>query len=203
MLNPIGKNVRVVSKDYDPYNISREGFLKIYLKMLELQDPTQPLSTKDMIEQNYQLQQISFLTKLQQTMDSLTKAQQLNYITEVSSLIGKNVVVSTDKITDTSIPYVLISPQEFQNATITIKDLNSGEVVKQITADLKEGLNKLDLSDLEPGEYTVEVTKDGRKIPALLGMQLHVNYISFAGNSPLLGTDYGEQPLENVVYISS
>jgi len=195
--------VRMVSPDYDPYDISRESFLKIYLKMLELQDPTEPLDVRDMIEQNYQLQQISFLTKLEESMRSLIQAQKMGYITQASSLIGKNVIVTADSITDLTAPYVLISPENVSGATVSIIDANTGDVVKRFQTDLSEGVNNLDLSDLTPGEYHVEVTKDDQRIPVVLGMQLHVNYISFAGNTPLLGTDHGEHPMENVVYISS
>ena len=202
MINSVNNN-RVVSSDYDPYNISREGFLKIYLKMLELQDPTEPLNVRDMIEQNYQLQQIAFLTDLQNSMKTLIQSQQLGYITQVSSLIGKNVVVSTDKITDPSMPYVLLSSQNLNGVTVTIRNADNGQVVRQFQINLQEGINRLNLSGLTPGQYSVEVSKDGQPVRVVLGLQLRVNYISFAGNRPVLGTDHGEQPLENVVYISS
>ena len=202
MINSVNNN-KVVSADYDPYNISKEDFLKIYLKMLELQDPTEPLNVKDMIEQNYQLEQISFLTQLQNTMQTLTQAQQLNYVTQLSSLIGKNVVISADKITDPTANYVLISPDTYTGVTVSIMDATTGSIVKEYKTDLEEGLNNLDLSNLTPGEYYVKVTKDGQSISTVLGEMVKVNYISLSGNTPLLGTDHGEQPLENVVYISS
>ena len=200
--NRVGNN-KIVPADYNPYNLTRQDFLKIYLKMLELQDPTEPLNVKDMIEQNYQLQQISFLTDLQNSMKSLIQTQKLGYITQASSLIGKNVVFSTDRITDPTLPYVLLSSENLSGVTVSIKDANSGKVVKQYQTDLQEGINTLNLADLTPGEYYVEVSKDGQPVKAILGLQLRVNYVSFAGNTPLLGTDHGEQPLENVVYISS
>ena len=202
MINSVNNN-SVVSSDYDPYNISREGFLKIYLKMLELQDPTEPLNVKDMIEQNYQLQQIAFLTDLQKSMKTLIQSQQMGYITQVSSLIGKDIVVSTDRITDPSMPYVLLSSENLNGVTITIRNADNGQVVQQFQTDLREGINRLNLNGLTPGQYLVEVSKDGQPVRVILGLQLRVNYISFAGNNPLLGTDHGEQPLENVVYISS
>jgi flagellar hook assembly protein FlgD len=203
-LDGINNKPKYVDKNYNPYNISTEEFLKIYLKMLELQDPTEPLNVKDMIQQNYQLQQISFLTRLEQTMKTLTQNQVLNYITQASFLIGKKVVFKTDTITNTDKSYVLISPESYQGVQISIVDKDTGKTVKSYKTDLKEGLNELDVSDLPVGNYTVEVTYNGQLIDkVLLGEETVVNYISLAGNEPVLGTSSGEKPLKDVIYVST
>jgi flagellar hook assembly protein FlgD len=203
-LDGINSKPKYVDKNYDPYNISTEKFLKIYLKMLELQDPTEPLDVKDMIQQNYQLQQISFLTNLEQTMKSLAQNQMLNYITQSSFLIGKKAVFNVDTIEDVSQKYVLISPDNYNNVQISIIDTDSGKVVKSYQADLKEGINELDLSNLTAGNYRVQVSYNGQNLnDIILGVEAIVNYVSLAGNEPVLGTSAGEKPLKDVIYVST
>jgi len=203
-LNEIGTNIQYVDNDYNPYDISTEDFLKIYLKMLELQDPTEPLKIEDMINQNYQLQQISFLTRLEETMQSLAAAQRLNYVTQAGFLIGKNVVFQTDEITDTSLQYVLLSPENYGTVDVTITDKNTGKVVKTEQIDLVKGLNNLDVADLPAGDYTVAVYKDGNQLnDVILGISGTVEYISLINDEPMLGLPFGEKPLKDVVYIST
>lgn len=203
-LNEIGTNIQYVDNDYNPYDISTEDFLKIYLKMLELQDPTEPLKIEDLINQNYQLQQISFLTRLEETMQSLAAAQRLNYVTQAGFLIGKNVVFQTDEITDTSLQYVLLSPENYGTVDVTITDKNTGKVVKTEQIDLVKGLNNLDVADLPAGDYTVAVYKDGNQLnDVILGISGTVEYISLINNEPMLGLPFGEKPLKDVVYIST
>ena len=203
-LEGINNRIRYVDKNYDPYNISTEDFLKIYLKMLQLQDPTKPMEIKDMVQMNYQLQQIRFMTNLDNTFNSLIKNQQLDFITQAAFLIGKNAVLKTKEITNPSAHYVLVSPQDYSNVTVSIVDKISGKVVKEFSTDLKEGVNPLDTSDLPPGQYTVSVGKDGQNLTnVLLGIKEKVSYVSLVNNQPVLGTQNGEYPLTNVVYISS
>jgi flagellar hook assembly protein FlgD len=204
LLDGINNKLRYVDKNYNPYNISTEKFLSIYLKMLELQDPTEPLNIKDMIQQNYQLQQISFLTRLEQTMKTLTQNQILNYITQSAFLIGKKAVFKTETITNPSQNYVLISPEDYTNVEVSIVDTDSGKVVKTFKTDLKEGLNDLDLSDLPLGNYTVQVSYNGQNLDkVILGEEATVNYVSLAGEQPVLGTSTGEKLLSDIVYIFS
>jgi len=204
VLDGINSRPRYVDRDYNPYNISTEDFLKIYLKMLELQDPTEPLDVKDMIQENYQLQQISFLTNLEQTMKTLTQNQMLNYITQSAFLIGKNAVFKTDTIDDVTQQYVLIAPQNYSNVEVSILDSTTGKVVKSYTTNLKEGLNTLDLTNLPAGTYRVQVSYNGQNLnDVILGVESVVNYVSLVGNEPVLGTSAGEKPLRDVVYISS
>jgi len=203
-LNEIGSSPKYVDSNYNPYDISTEDFLKIYLKMLELQDPTEPIKIEDMINQNYQLQQISFLTRLEETMQSLASAQKLGYVTQAGFLIGKNVVLKENEITDTSLNYVLLSPEDYGPVEVTITDKNSGNVVKTEQLTLSKGLNNLDISDLPPGDYEVSVTQNGKPVrDVILGVSGVVEYISLINNEPVLGFSFGEKPLKDVVYISA
>jgi len=203
-LEGINNRIRYVDRNYDPYNISTQDFLRIYLKMLELQDPTKPMDVKDMVQMNYQLQQVRFMTNLDRTLNSLLQNQQLGFITQASFLIGKNVVLKTEEITNPSAHYVLVSPQDYSHVTISIINKNTGEVVHQYTTDLHSGINELNTSNLPAGEYLVSVSHNGQNLNnILLGLRERVSYVSLVNNQPVLGTPNGEYPLSNVVYISS
>jgi flagellar hook assembly protein FlgD len=203
-VDAINSHVRYVDNNYDPYNLTTRDFLKIYLKMLKLQDPTEPLKVEDMIQQNYLLQQISFLTNLEETLQNLLNAQKLSYITQASFLIGKNVVFQTNTITDPSADYVLQSPQDYINAEISVINNAPGEVVKSYTTDLVKGINPLQLDDLPAGEYRVTVSRDGQTLnDVILGIEGTVQYVSLSGDEPVLGLPFGEKPLKDVVYIST
>ena len=203
-LEGINNRIRYVDRNYDPYNISTQDFLKIYLKMLELQDPTKPMDVKEMVQMNYQLQQVRFMTNLDGTLHSLLQNQQLGFITQASFLIGKNVVLRTEEITNPSAHYVLVSPQDYSQVTVSIINKNTGEVVHQYTTDLHSGINELNTSNLPAGEYLVSVSHNGQNLNnVLLGVRERVSYVSLVNNQPVLGTQNGEYPLSNVVYISS
>jgi len=203
-LEGINHHIRYVDRNYDPYNISTQDFLRIYLKMLELQDPTKPMDVKDMVQMNYQLQQIRFMTKLDKTLNKLVQNQQLDFISQASYLIGKDVVLKTGEITNPSAKYVLVSPQDYNQVTVSIINKNNGEVIHQYTTDLHSGINELNTSNLPAGEYLVSVSQNGQNLNnVLLGVKERVSYVSLINNQPVLGTNTGEYPLSNVVYISS
>jgi len=204
MVDRINPSVRYVDSNYDPYSLSQEDFLNIYLTMLKLQDPTEPMKIDDMIQQQYQLQQITFMNKLQSTLDTLVSNQQITFITQASSLIGKTVIFREDKITDTSRNYVLLSPQNYENVQIQIINMDTGEVAESYTTNLQQGINQLNLNDLSAGNYLVKVyDANGNEIRDItLGSEERVVYVSLVNNQPVLGTENGERPLSDVLYIS-
>lgn len=203
-VNGINSQIQYVDDTYDPYDIKTKDFLKIYLKMLQLQDPTEPLKIEDMIQQNYLLQQISFLTNLEETMRSIIEAQRLSYITQASFLIGKNAVFQEKMVKDPAAGYVLLSPQDYSGVEVSVINTHTGKVVKTYSTDLKKGINSLDLSGLPAGEYRVTVSYNGKILKdVILGLEGTVQYISLTGNEPVLGLPFGERLLKDVVYIST
>jgi flagellar hook assembly protein FlgD len=173
-LNEIGKNkIRYVDKNYNPYDIKREDFLKIYMKMLELQDPTEPMDVKQMVEMNSQLQQIQFLNNLQQTLQSLAASQQISFISQASALVNKEVVFAENVIDNPLKQYVLLSPEDYGEVQVQLINADSGEVAQTLDLNLQQGLNKLNLQSLGSGNYIVKVYKNGRLLNDItLGLSL-------------------------------
>lgn len=204
-LNEIGKNkIRYVDKNYNPYDIKREDFLKIYMKMLELQDPTEPLDVKQMVEMNSQLQQIQFLNNLQQTLQSLAASQQISFISQASALVNKEVVFAENVIDNPLKQYVLLSPEDYGEVQVQLINADSGEVAQTLDLNLQQGLNKLNLQSLGSGNYIVKVYKNGRLLNDItLGSLQKVRYVFLNGNNPMLGTNIEERKLMDILYIGS
>jgi flagellar hook assembly protein FlgD len=204
-LNEIGKNkIRYVDKNYNPYDIKREDFLKIYMKMLELQDPTEPMDVKQMVEMNSQLQQIQFLNNLQQTLQSLAASQQISFISQASALVNKEVVFAENVIDNPLKQYVLLSPEDYGEVQVQLINADSGEVAQTLDLNLQQGLNKLNLQSLGSGNYIVKVYKNGRLLNDItLGSLQKVRYVFLNGNNPMLGTNIEERKLMDILYIGS
>jgi len=204
-LNEIGRNrIRYVDRNYNPYDIRREDFLRIYLKMLELQDPTEPMDVKQMVEMNSQLQQIQFLNNLQSTLESLAASQQISFISQASALVNKEVVFSEEVINNPLKHYVLLSPEDYGEVEVQIVNTDTGEVVQTLNMNLHQGLNELDTSSLGSGNYIVKIYKNGRLLDdVLLGSRQTVRYVFLNGNNPMLGTNIEERELTDVLYIGS
>ena len=202
-LNEIGRNrIRYVDKNYNPYDIKREDFLKIYMKMLELQDPTEPMDVKQMVEMNSQLQQIQFLNNLQSTLESLAASQQISFISQASALVNKEVVFSENAINNPMKQYVLLSPENYGEVQVQIVNADTGEVAQTLNLNLQQGLNRLNLQNLGSGNYLVKVFKNGRQLSNItLGSLQRVQYVFLNGNNPMLGTDIEERKLTDILYI--
>jgi flagellar basal-body rod modification protein FlgD len=68
--------------------LSSQSFLQLMMAQLQDQDPTDPVSTSDMLDQEAQLTQV-------QTMQNLsTVLQQTSQIADAGALIGQNVSVT-------------------------------------------------------------------------------------------------------------
>jgi flagellar hook assembly protein FlgD len=204
-LNEIGKNkIRYVDKNYNPYDIKREDFLKIYMKMLELQDPTEPMDVKQMVEMNSQLQQIQFLNNLQQTLQGLAASQQISFISQASALVNKEGVFAENVIDNPMKQYVLLSPEDYGEVQVQLINADSGEVAQTLDLNLQQGLNKLNLQSLGSGNYIVKVYKNGRLLNDItLGSLQKVRYVFLNGNNPMLGTNIEERKLMDILYIGS
>jgi flagellar basal-body rod modification protein FlgD len=203
-IDGINNSVQYVDDNYNPYNLSTEDFLKIYTTLLQNQDPTQPMDVNQMIQLNYELEQIQFMNQLEETLQTLINTQQLTFITQASNLIGKTVVFKENYITNPQAQYVLISDSNYSNVEIQIVNVDTGQVVKTINTDLQQGENDLDTSFLPAGTYAVNVYYNGQPLQNVqLGQKDTVLYVSLVNNRPVLGINFGEKSLNDILYISS
>jgi flagellar basal-body rod modification protein FlgD len=131
-------NVTQSSNDkvYNPKSMLDESaFMKLFLKQLEMQDPTDPMDTDKMLEETAQLADLETNTKMKDTLDQLSsvlnKSSELSAISAIGKMAdtGNRYIDVTDK--DTSKSFDLYFGEDFSNATVLIED-KQGNIVKTI-----------------------------------------------------------------------
>ena len=75
-ITSITKNVTASSNDavYNPKSkLDKDAFMKLFLKELEMQDPTDPMDTDKMLEQTAYLSTMEMNNNMQTTLNNLSK----------------------------------------------------------------------------------------------------------------------------------
>lgn len=98
--NPISTantNSTSVNSNSNDSTIDQEGFLSLFVSSLKNQDPLEPMSNSDMMQQMTQLAQIQNTNSMKQILEDLSNSiQGQNPIGNYVDLIGKKVKVETD-----------------------------------------------------------------------------------------------------------
>ncbi len=106
MVNPVDKNAPTfeslglgLQKDEaKPHNeMGQEDFLQLMLAQLRHQDPLKPLENGEFIGQMAQFSTVSGIQDLSNAFNQLASSLQSNRALQASSLVGRSVMVSTDK----------------------------------------------------------------------------------------------------------
>jgi len=100
--------------------INAEDFMKIMIKELQQQDPTEPVSSKDLLTQISQISNLQSATELSQTLKDLAASQKLG---SASSLLGKVVHGVTSEGKDLS---GMVTGVKLENDNVYL-ELDSGE----------------------------------------------------------------------------
>ncbi len=171
------------TSDYVKKQLDKDAFLKILLTEMKYQDPTTPIDNKDFIAQLAQFSSLEQMKNLSASFTQFEKTQDSLNRFQAAALVGKNVVVSNDKI---SVNGMQIDPITFQldkPADVVVKILDSsGNVVKTMkVASLDAGTHELHWdgtddkgSPVPDGYYKFQITAinaDGTQedIPGLIG----------------------------------
>ncbi len=186
---------KVVSGDYIQSfdNLTSNEFMQIYLETLRYQDPFKDNDLSKMLEDMVRLNQIRFFNDVQTFINSISGwFNQMTFINGVS-LIGKSFVFSTDTIdTVKGGTYYLLSPEDMEGVKIEIYD--GDQKIKEIEMDLSRGLNKLDISDLPKGQYTIKVVKDGLEIDFVsLGYEDTITAVGIINGELIFDLESGRQ----------
>lgn len=123
------KNERNTNKD-----LGKNEFLNLLVAQLNNQNPLEPQSNGEFIAQLAQFSQVEGIEKLNGSMDSLVSGFQSSQALEASSLVGRKVIVPTDKaLVDTSESFKasVILPTSSSNVFVNVFD-KSGSVVSRV-----------------------------------------------------------------------
>ncbi|WP_068825981.1 flagellar hook assembly protein FlgD [Pseudomonas sp. BMS12] len=169
-------SVSGVSSVLDQYQIKQDStqnkdlgkneFLELLVAQLNNQNPLEPQENGEFIAQLAQFSQVEGIEKLNSSMESLLSGYQSSQALQASSLVGRKVIVPTEKaVVDTSETFKgsLLLPVTSSNVYVNIYD-NTGSVVNRVNLgqqaagnvsfmwDGKDSSGKL----LPPGTYKFE-----------------------------------------------
>lgn len=179
--------------------LGKNEFLKLMMAQLQAQDPTAPQSSEAFVAQLAQFSSVEQLAGLNSMMESLLVAQAANNQTQITGLVGKDVVYTTDTIKlgpDGATPLRLTPDTNASDVVVTIKDAE-GNVVRTVHlgateasgADFQwDGLDDQG-QPLPEGEYSVSATASsasGDAVDVTVGASGHIDAVSFEDGVPML-----------------
>ncbi len=195
---------KVVGPDYVQSfdNLSAEDFMRIYIETLRFQDPFRQNDLSKVIEDTVRLNQIKFFTDMRRFLDTLSVWMNQMTFLQTVNLLGKTFVFRTDLLdTVKGGEYYIVSGERLEGVKVRIYD--GEELVKEIEMDLERGLNKLDISDLPKGQFTVRIFKGDFEVTEgwELGFMDTVRAVGIVNGELMLELLSGRQvPASEIVY---
>jgi flagellar basal-body rod modification protein FlgD len=207
-ITSINKNITTSSNDaiYNPKSeLDKDAFMKLFLKELEMQDPTDPMDTDKMLEQTAYLSTMEMNQNMQTTLENLSKTLNQNSELGAISAIGKIADTGNRYINvtddDKNVSFDLYFGDDISSGEVQIKDKN-GNIIRTfpLEAHDKGVLNfEWDLSDnngqrVKSDTYEVTATytsSDGKTHTTALGAY-PIESVRFENGTPYakLGSNY-------------
>jgi len=168
----------------------KNEFLTMMVAEIQNQDPLNPLDGSQYVGQLAQLSTVSSLENLrvlqQQTATQLDTLQVL----QSTSLVGKKVLVPTDKLTLDQAEAVagqvdMNGPAD--TVTLTVYDVNGQEVAQRKWNNTTDSKLDFDLGELPAGKYTFEVksVRDGASTVQSASLSRTVESVNLPGNGDI------------------
>lgn len=147
-------------------DMGQDAFLKLVIAQLQNQDPMKPMENGEFLSQLAQFKSVTGIDDLKKSVDKMAGAFQSNQALQASSLVGRWVMVSSDKghlWKDAGMAGSVEVPSSASQVLISIKD-KAGQVIKQIDLGRQEkGTSEFHWDGLDangsayaPGEYDIE-----------------------------------------------
>jgi flagellar basal-body rod modification protein FlgD len=200
----------------DRTKLSKDDFMKIFLKEMMTQDPFKPNDSGQMLQEMSQLTALSANEDLKKTIDSLNINMGKTQAVNASQLIGKKVAVGSGispLVAGEGLQGSVIVSQPVESVTITIKD-SGGNVVKTINEPASDtGLldfswdGKDDLgNELKPDYYQISASGayKGQQVAMQTAGFFKVNSVAFdkTSNNIILNLDgLGGINMDNIIKI--
>jgi flagellar basal-body rod modification protein FlgD len=152
---------RTTNKD-----LGKNEFLNLLVAQLNNQDPLSPQSNGEFVSQLAQFSQVEGIEKMNTSMDSMLSGYQSSQALQASSLVGRKVIVPTDKaVIDTSETFKasLALPTSSSNVYVNVYD-SAGTTLNRINLGQQEAGNVSFMWDgkdssgnlMPPGTYRFE-----------------------------------------------
>ena len=146
--------------------LGKDEFLNLLVAQLNNQDPLAPQDNGAFIAQLTQFSQVEGIGKLNTSMDSMVSGYQSSQALQASSLVGRKVIIPTDKaVVDTSETFKasLVLPAASSNVYVNVYD-SAGSMVNRVNLGQQAAGNVSFMWDgkdasgntLPPGTYKFE-----------------------------------------------
>lgn len=194
--------------------LGKDQFVQLLMAQLQNQDPTSPVDSEAFVAQLAQFSSLEQLQGVSARLDSLVLAQASSNQLQTASLVGKDVLFSTDAVElpatgGTTVSGELSGPAE--SVTVTITDAD-GKTVRTLTVGrTPEG--PVDIAwdgrdeagvPLPAGAYTVKLAAadaEGKAVDVEPRGRGRVEGVSFANGYPELIVDGRKVKLSDVLEI--
>ena len=196
--------------------LGRNEFLNLLVAQLNNQNPLEPQGNGEFIAQLAQFSQVEGIENLNTSMEALLTGYQSSQALQASSLVGRKVIVPTDKaVVDTSESFKasLVLPVSSSNVYVNVYD-SAGAVVTRVNLGEQKAGNVSFIWDgkdssgnlMPPGTYKFEAqaTYEGEAKPKGLYTLLpaNVDSVVLGGSELMLNlAGLGSVPLSQVQVI--
>lgn len=194
--------------------LGKNEFLNLLVAQLNNQNPLEPQGNGEFIAQLAQFSQVEGIEKLNSSMGSLLSGYQSSQALQASSLVGRKVIVPTDKaVVDTSESFKasLVLPTSSSNVYVNVYD-NAGAVVSRVNMGEQAAGNVSFIWDgkdasgnlLPPGTYKFEAqaTYEGETEALYTMLPANVDSVVLGGSELMLNlAGLGSVPLSQVQVI--
>ncbi|QCI22201.1 flagellar hook capping FlgD N-terminal domain-containing protein [Buchnera aphidicola] len=198
--NFIEKNNNSLQNDFNPLDLQK-NFLSLLIAQIKNQDPTDPIKNTELTTQLAQINTASGIERLNNTVGNFSNQINQNKNIQVSSLIGRRVMIPRNQIVHTKNTKTRLGVELIGNATsITIKIIDNNKKVLHIFEkkqdNIKPGVynfiwdgKDLDQNNVETGKYNILVTAKNKDqnvpIQGLSEALVH-SIITSSGNDPII-----------------
>ncbi|TFH85400.1 flagellar hook assembly protein FlgD [Billgrantia azerbaijanica] len=201
----------------------RNNFMTLLLTQLQNQDPLKPLENHEMTSQLAQINTVSGIEELNQTLQGLTEQMDANQALQASALIGQGVMVEGNRVllehddegAPHATPFGLELDEPAENVVATITNA-SGQVVNRYElGSVKAGVESFrwdgttsEGETVSPGAYQVRLEAldaDGEPLAVTPLHYAMVNSVTPRGDDGQvrldLGAIYGQVGLDDIKQI--
>lgn len=194
--------------------LGKNEFLNLLVAQLNNQNPLEPQGNGEFIAQLAQFSTVEGVEKLNTSMESLLSGYQSSQALQASSLVGRKVIVPTDKaVVDTSESFKasLVLPTTSSNVYVNVYD-SAGTVVNRVNLGEQAAGNVSFIWDgkdasgnlLPPGSYKFEAqaTYNGETKGLYTLLPANVDSVTLGGSELTLNlAGLGSVPLSQVQVI--
>lgn len=155
-------------------SLGQQDFLRLMVAQVQNQDPMQPQANGEFLSQLAQFSTNDGITKMQESLQQLASSLQSNQALQASALVGRKVLVNSDKLSlgaEGDVKTAIDMPAGLSNLSAAIYS-ESGELVKTIPLGQPEpGFFQFAWDGTGQGEQRLAAGKYSVKVTGVYGGQ--------------------------------